>query len=355
MPYVDHRQSLVRFRRGLPFCGVLLLLLAGRVGGQEHGPWRTLDPPVPAKHLAVGLDGTVWCGGSGGLCYHNGAAWVELAIPYERYRACVEALSVSAEGVLWATTTERRIDGEYFHPKLWQFDGAEWSGTAPSEMGLGNPILTSLTISADGAVWVGAGYGGLCWFDGTEWTIYDPGEGGHIFAVSMGAGGRVWAGAYNGLLCYEEGAWRLFTTADGLPRNWVSAVAADREGGTWFSTYAHGEPKRLSHYDGVTVTTFPAAEGSITSIAVDQDGNVWVGSGRAGLPVYCAGKWVRFTSAEGLAGDWVSSVLVDSNGSVWVATPGGGISVLSAEGARGLLLARTAVTPTSWGGIKATR
>jgi ligand-binding sensor domain-containing protein len=58
----------------------------------------------------------------------------------------------------------------------------------------------------------------------------------HVFSVLVD-GDRIWAGTENGLAVYENGAWKTFTTADGLAHRAVLSLALDkRTGDVWAGT-----------------------------------------------------------------------------------------------------------------------
>ena len=50
----------------------------------------------------------------------------------------------------------------------------------------------------------------------------------------------LWAGTYGGLIQVHEGAFRFYTTADGLPNDSVLALAQDSRGTLWAGTEGGG-------------------------------------------------------------------------------------------------------------------
>jgi ligand-binding sensor domain-containing protein len=52
----------------------------------------------------------------------------------------------------------------------------------------------------------------------------------HVFSVLVD-GDRVWAGTEDGLAVYENGAWKTYTTADGLAHRAVLTLALDKQHG----------------------------------------------------------------------------------------------------------------------------
>ena len=99
-------------------------------------------------------------------------------------------------------------------------------------------------------------------------------------SVSYDGLGRLWFASYQGAGRYGKGAWSLYTGAEGLPYDDMSAVAGCADGTVWFGT-AIG--------------------------AIRFDGSAWA---------YRQGKrW--------LPSDEVRDIDVDAGGNAWVATAGG--------------------------------
>ena len=98
--------------------------------------------------------------------------------------------------------------------------------------------------------------------------------------VSYDGLGRLWFASYQGAGCYEKSEWTLYTGAEGLPYDDMTAVAGGADGTVWFGT-AIG--------------------------AIRFDGSAW--SYRQGK------RW--------LPSDEVRDIAVDAGGNAWVATAGG--------------------------------
>ncbi|MFO7974163.1 MAG: hypothetical protein R6V12_05970 [Candidatus Hydrogenedentota bacterium] len=101
-----------------------------------------------------------------------------------------------------------------------------------------------------------------------------------VGAVAYDSKGRLWFGCSQGAGVYEEGKWRLYTGAEGLPYNEFTCAAPGEDGVIWFGT------KRG---------------------AIRFDGNHW--AYRASL------RW--------LPDDHVNDIAVEADGTAWFATPKG--------------------------------
>jgi ligand-binding sensor domain-containing protein len=97
----------------------------------------------------------------------------------------------------------------------------------------------------------------------------------HVFSVLVD-GDRVWAGTENGLSVYEGGAWKTYTTADGLAHRAVLSLALDkRTGDVWAGTMAG-----LSRISGGRIDTYTQLNSGLSNdvvygVSVEGE-NVWV-------------------------------------------------------------------------------
>ena len=159
---------------------------------------------------------------------------------------------------------------------------------------------------------------------------------------------------------YSASSW---LSDDGLPQNWIGAIAQTPDGYLWFAT-----EEGVARYDGTRFTTFlerksigallvtrdgslwisvdfglarykdhkmtlystrdGLREGPISSMSEGADGSIWMAT-RAGLNRYYQGKFSAFTIGDGSAATWIWSTTVTSDGSLWWGTNGNGLKRLS--------------------------
>jgi ligand-binding sensor domain-containing protein len=96
----------------------------------------------------------------------------------------------------------------------------------------------------------------------------------HVFSVLVD-GDRVWAGTENGLAVYENGAWKTYTTADGLAHRAVLSLALDkRTGDVWAGTM--GGLSRVSggRIDSYTQLNSGLSNDVVYGVSVEGE-NVW--------------------------------------------------------------------------------
>ncbi len=113
-----------------------------------------------------------------------------------------------------------------------------------------------------------------------------------------------------------------FTTADGLPDNFINGgVAVDQSNNIWIGT-ANG----VAMYNGITWTSYHVGDGIadeyINCIAVDGNDDVWIGTD-VGVSVYDGTNWTTYTTVDGLVENAVNSIAGDIDGSVWFGTTSG--------------------------------
>jgi ligand-binding sensor domain-containing protein/signal transduction histidine kinase len=194
-----------------------------------------------------------------------------------------------------------------------------------------------------------------------------------IHAMLCDGTGTLWIGTSAGLIEYKAGTQRLYTTTQGLPNNFITALCFDREGNLWIGTESGGLCKysaqpiiSYTQTEGMpedfVVKTIEGADGTIyattlnrgvarieddrvvpilgseiplygalnTMILGDRTGDWWVGSNE-GL-VRLRGKSLqfktpqRFTAADGLLDEKLylgPGLYEDPNGVIWVGSING--------------------------------
>jgi diguanylate cyclase (GGDEF)-like protein len=203
----------------------------------------------------------------------------------------------------------------------------------------GNPAKRTFRLLAarDGAVWASTDGAGLWRADSAAGRldfrqVALPGgtASEYISDVREDAQGRVWAAARNGPAVLDQGAWRRFTTRDGLRNDWASYIVALRNGdlllpyfnplGVARARYENGKLRVLTHYDAASTRSadkvFLAGE--------DALGRIWLGGGQ-GIDLLTAQGSRHFGTSEGVIGDDTAAMafLAETNGDVWFGTTKG--------------------------------
>ncbi len=121
-----------------------------------------------------------------------------------------------------------------------------------------------------------------------EWINYTNGQ--IVFSLAD-EGNHLWVGTIGGLVKLDKstGQMQFFNSANGLPDNWVNAIAIDQQGNKWIGTSGGG----LAKFDGINWTVYKSWNSGLPtnwvySIAIDEYGNKWIGTD-GGLGVYREG------------------------------------------------------------------
>jgi ligand-binding sensor domain-containing protein/signal transduction histidine kinase len=116
----------------------------------------------------------------------------------------------------------------------------------------------------------------------------------------------------------------VWTTADALPQNSVTAVVQTRDGYLWLGTYGG-----LARFDGVRFGVFDSANtpalrtNGVQALLEARDGTLWVGTTGGGLVRYRDGAFTALTTADGLPSDNVRTLHEDHEGVLWIGTNDG--------------------------------
>jgi len=113
--------------------------------------------------------------------------------------------------------------------------------------------------------------------------------------------------------------WIIYDTSNsGLPNDWVTSIAIDKNGNKWIGTSGGG----LAKFDGMNWTVYNSSNSGlpddwINAIAVDAGGNVWLGT-QSGLAIFDGANWTVYnTSNSKLPKDWINCLSVDKSGNIW--------------------------------------
>ena len=211
----------------------------------ENGRWRSFStadglPGNDVRAVAVARDGTVWAGtfGQGIARLAPGATrWEAFALPAASPNrgVFVQAIWQSPAGPLWFGTNGdgalRLKDGafEQFSFRAGSRNTVWGIGSADAEAAWMATFRGIVRVGADNAVKVTTEQVQGVGLASTE-----------VLAVAGGAGDLWFGTRANGAFRLRGKTWERFTTADGLARNYVQTILADRAGRVWFGTRGGG-------------------------------------------------------------------------------------------------------------------
>ncbi len=196
------------------------------------------------------------------------------------------------------------------------------------QQGLPQSSVTAIAQTRDGYLWFGTEEG-LVRFDGVRMTVFDPRNTpeirhGYVQCLFEDRDAALWLGTLSGgVVRYSGGAFRSWTTREGLSNDRVLAVAQTADGSLWFGTSAGLD--RLSHGK---ITSWGArlglSHGAVNSLVAAPDGGLWVGTSQ-GLLRLRGGMVEGWSTRQGLSSNQVTALCEDSDGALWIGTSGGGL------------------------------
>lgn len=142
--------------------------------------------------------------------------------------------------------------------------------------------------------------------------------------VAIDKNNNKWIGTTMGVAKYNDTTWSVYTTTHGLVDNYTNCIAVDKQNHIWVGTNSG-----VSMFNGTTWTTYTTSDGLIDNgvyyIAGDIDSSVWFAT-MSGVSRLKGTTWRNFTSADGLSSDAVNYIAIDSLGVKWFGTQLGGVS-----------------------------
>lgn len=116
--------------------------------------------------------------------------------------------------------------------------------------------------------------------------------------------------------------FRAWQREQGLPQNFVRALAQTRDGYLWV-----GSDAGVSRFDGARFVFFGVPEGfqsgPTQALLGDREGDLWIGSVSQGLGRWHQGRYTAYTRKDGLPSDSVNALVQDDDGSIWAGTERG--------------------------------
>ena len=201
-------------------------------------------------------------------------------------------------GPLFATVPEKYIR-QYIH--------AEWQDQLP------HGTILSLAQSHDGYVWLGT-YEGLARFNGSEFALFDKSntslEVASVAALLEDSSGSLWIGTVNGGLYRFEHGTMTRVRVDGVGAG-IHALAQDSDKAIWIASDLG--VARITRDGKALALPEGAPRDAIRWIgAIGND--VWLTSEGEGLFRYTEGRFIKYTTADGLSSNIVFEVAPSSLG-----------------------------------------
>ncbi len=275
-------------------------------------------PEGGMRALVQRQDGTVWAGGSGGLCRFTNGRWEPVPLP-DNARAVV-ALAEDREGHLWVGTSRgvyRSLDPE---------DGFTTVRTGVEGVLRFAPGEDHMAIAGEARVaTVSLDLKDIRVARLTAEARTGP------FPIMRDRAGHIWAGTNGeGLFRIDEHAERApasllhYTERNGLAGDQIRVVLEDRDGNIWVGTQAG--LTRITEASIAAVTTRAGATSeNISTLVADVIGNVWV-EVPGGLARISGTERTVFTSQAGARFNTITALFADAQGGTWIASGDGRVT-----------------------------
>jgi ligand-binding sensor domain-containing protein len=138
--------------------------------------------------------------------------------------------------------------------------------------------------------------------------------------IALDRRGIVWAAGPGGVVRWDPTSrdYRVFTTSDGLPGNYITAMAISPDERVWVGTQAG----QVAQYDGLAWTVYDPGVGSTVScLAVAPNGMVWVGTDQGLASFDGKNNWDTAPLPK-MPDHYIHSLAVTASGSVWAGVLG---------------------------------
>ncbi|MFP5236078.1 MAG: two-component regulator propeller domain-containing protein [Acidobacteriota bacterium] len=297
-------------------------------GGATVQQWRVGSelPGTRVQALYADREGTLWIGTNGGLVRYAAGKLEQMPVTDSLASASVLAILEDHEGDLWVGTETNGL--QILRDQRFRMIGAH--------EGLASDNTTTVIQDGAAALWVGTSGSGVTELrPGLGAGTSAAGPAAATFTVKNGLAsdvilslapdnGDVWVGTPDGLSRIRGGRIVTFTSADGLPDDFIRSLLADTDGSLWIGT-RHG----LTHWNKPGDTT-PGSMRTYTkddglgndlvgAMARDTTGDLWVAT-FAGLSRLHGAKFQNYTTANGLSSNVITSLLARAHGSLLVGT-----------------------------------
>jgi signal transduction histidine kinase/ligand-binding sensor domain-containing protein len=284
-----------------------------RFDGVKAIPW----PPPKGQHLPsnrvfsllAARDGTLWIGTTKGLAsWKDGKLTQYPALAGESIRAILE----DHDGTVWAGGLASPPPGRLCAIRngtvqCYGDDGALGAGVG------------GLYEDRSHNLWVGTRNGLWRWRPGPPELYAAPGPPNGIQGIADSDDGALLFGPLSGIRRLVGGKIEEYALPGSAPQFTAAPMLRDRDGGLWIGTSDSG----LVHVHRGRTDVFTQADGLtgdlITALFIDREGTIWVATD-AGLDRFREAAVATLSLNQGLSNASILSVLADRDGSVWLST-----------------------------------
>ena len=186
-----------------------------------------------------------------------------------------------------------------------------------------------------GHMWFATYDGGICRYDGSEFTHFGTEEGmsyNQMIHMNMDTEGNLWAGTNGGgISVYKPNSFEHFSKKHGFQDRPTGPRLEDSQGNIWISAWYDG----LHKYDGKYFHNYRTENGllhnHIHNVVEDNKGNVWILYRDKGPTKFDGSSFTHYTEAQGFTSTFYWDIFADNQGLIWVSTGDQGVIRLDPE------------------------
>jgi diguanylate cyclase (GGDEF)-like protein len=301
----------------------------------EHGRFSTVITKAQVNSrriwsLVEDKSGAIWAAGDGGLVRWKDGAIKVFGVSDGLPAARLRSAALDTAGTLWIGTTGAGLLAMTPDGKFKAFD--------PSN-GFPHPQVRFVLADPAGGIWAATAGGGLVRMHGVdrpEMRVYTTADGlpsDHLTALTRDARGDLWIGSWGaGVSRFREGRFSTISTGNGtgpgtgLAGNQIWSLMADREGSIWVGTWVDGLNRLRNRAFTVLGTPEGLSHDNVRSVVAARDGAIWAATSGGGINRLKDGRITTLRQADGLPTDEVSTLHEARDGTLWIGTYTAGVA-----------------------------